>query len=337
MWLGSRETVPYTHRTHAIFTTPAMDAQLGEQTFAQVLASARAAGTLLPPYHPAVKVGWLAKGWRVWGEPSQESPRPCPPPPSYPPSSFSFSFQVCGAGGPPHRRRGVRRRGRGQLGVHEGHGLGVCRHRRPHPGQRVCRAGGQGGGVHRAAAHPAVGAGAGGRAGPRSGPRAGPSCGEWTVHTKKGWQGEKGAAGGAGSRWRACRAARPAHTSLQPPLCRPSASPGCRRPACCRWCSTGPWASPSPRAPLSWLSSCPTPAKPRRRRISSACAWLPGPATTRGPPWRFLPSWARRKRRRAGRTCRWVGGVARWRGRPRGARPLAHHPPPLPCHPWPPL
>jgi hypothetical protein len=55
VWASSRQEVPYTGRKHAVLVDPATERQLGEQTFAQVLAEARAARSLLPATHPATR------------------------------------------------------------------------------------------------------------------------------------------------------------------------------------------------------------------------------------------------------------------------------------------
>jgi hypothetical protein len=55
VWVRSREEVPYTHRRHSILVSPIQEHALGTATYAEVLAKARADGTLLPRTHPAVR------------------------------------------------------------------------------------------------------------------------------------------------------------------------------------------------------------------------------------------------------------------------------------------
>ncbi|KAL4855091.1 Mitochondrial metalloendopeptidase OMA1 [Chlorella vulgaris] len=55
VWVSSRQEIPYTKRMHAILVSPQSEAEMGQQTFQQVLAEARRNGTLLPPNHRAVQ------------------------------------------------------------------------------------------------------------------------------------------------------------------------------------------------------------------------------------------------------------------------------------------
>ncbi|KAI8474498.1 MAG: peptidase family M48-domain-containing protein [Monoraphidium minutum] len=51
-YFRSLEEVPYTHRRHAIFISPATEAQLGEQLWGETIRDAQASRKLLPPSHP---------------------------------------------------------------------------------------------------------------------------------------------------------------------------------------------------------------------------------------------------------------------------------------------
>jgi predicted Zn-dependent protease len=53
IYINSRQEIPYTGRVHAILVNPDQELQLGEQTYAQVLAQAKREGSLLPANHPA--------------------------------------------------------------------------------------------------------------------------------------------------------------------------------------------------------------------------------------------------------------------------------------------
>ena len=53
VWASSREEIPYTGRMHAILINTALERQLGESTYKQILLEAKMKGTLLPPTHPA--------------------------------------------------------------------------------------------------------------------------------------------------------------------------------------------------------------------------------------------------------------------------------------------
>jgi metalloendopeptidase OMA1, mitochondrial len=56
-WLSCRETVPFTGRKHSVlFVSPAMEAQMGRQTFDGIRRQAMAEGALLPDAHPAARL-----------------------------------------------------------------------------------------------------------------------------------------------------------------------------------------------------------------------------------------------------------------------------------------
>lgn len=56
-WWSCRETVPFTGRKHSVlFVSPAMEAQIGRQTFDSMRREAAQQGALLPPEHPAARL-----------------------------------------------------------------------------------------------------------------------------------------------------------------------------------------------------------------------------------------------------------------------------------------